>query len=72
EAYAAGAAKVLAVEIEEYPEDEAANTSKLLIELPTEPSRRSGVFAWAGPIALGLGFDPEEDAGQSYLFVSLD
>ena len=71
-AYAAGATRVLAVAIDEYPEDAAANTGKLIVELPTEAGNRVGVFAWAARTAEELGFDAERDGGQSHLFVSLD
>ena len=71
-AYAAGAVRVLAVAIHEYPDEGAANTGKLVVELPADPALRAEVFGWASEIARSQGFDPEPDAGQPYLFVSLD
>jgi hypothetical protein len=40
--------------------------------LPEAPNDRERVFAWAGAMAQSQGFDPDEDVGQSYLFVMLD
>jgi hypothetical protein len=70
QAYAAGAAKVIAVEINEYPEGQ--NTGKLVLELPGTPAQRAVVFAWAADIAKTQGFDGEVDSGQTHLFVWLD
>jgi hypothetical protein len=70
EIYDAGAVEVLAVEIDDYPDD-GQNTGKLVIRLPNGEQRK-GVFAWAGSAAEAQGFDPEQDMGQSYLFVMLD
>ncbi|MHC4333566.1 MAG: hypothetical protein ACYSUP_02735 [Planctomycetota bacterium] len=71
EIYEAGAVYVLAVEIDEYPEGQ--NTGKLVIKLPEDDAdARKRVFAWAGNVAQQQGFDPEQDSGQSYLFVMLD
>ena len=70
EAYSAGAIKVLAVEIDDYPE--AQNSGKLVIELPTASANRAAVFAWASEIAATHGFDGEADEGQTHLFVMLD
>lgn len=71
EIYDAGSVEVLAVDIDEYP-DEGQNSGKLLIKLPKDSDERKRVFARAGQIALSQGFDPEIDSGQSYLFVMLD
>ncbi len=68
--YDAGAAEVLAVEIDD--DDDYANTGKLVIKLPTETDRRGAVLSVAGEIAVSQGFDPEPDSGQSYVFVMLD
>ena len=69
--YDAGAVEVIAVRIDEYP-GEGQNTGKLVIKLPDEPELRQGLFALAGGIAQRLGFDPEQDTGQTYLFLMLD
>jgi hypothetical protein len=71
EIYDAGAVEVLAVEIDDYP-DEGQNTGKLLIKLPNGSEERTRVFARAGQISQTQGFDPATDSGQSYLFVMLD
>lgn len=68
--YAAGAERVIAVEIDEY--DDGQNTGKLVIRLPTDPARRQRVFAWHGKQAQSMGFDAEPDIGQSHLFSLLD
>jgi hypothetical protein len=68
--YAAGAAKVLAVEIFRYEEGE--NTGNLLIELSNEQQAREKVLAIAGEISQSQGFDAEPDSGQQYVFLMLD
>jgi hypothetical protein len=68
--YDAGAVDVLAVDIDEEPGEQ--NTGKLVIKLPEAPNERKPVFAWAGAMAESQGFDPDQDTGQSYLFVMLD
>jgi hypothetical protein len=70
EIYDAGATEVLAVEIDDLGDGQ--NTGKLLIKLPRRRSERKQVFAWAGALAESLGFEPEADIGQFYLFVMLD
>jgi hypothetical protein len=71
EAYRAGAVKVMAVDIDTYP-DGHQNTGKLIVELPEDKSRRKAVFDWCGKQAQATGYDSEEDGGQSHLFVMLD
>jgi len=68
--YAAGAAEVLAIEINACGDIE--NSGKLLIKLPDHPLQRKSVFAWHGAQAESIGYDPEEDIGQTYLFSMLD
>ena len=77
-AYAAGAVRVTAVEIVDYPAfgsqnagKLSQNTGKLVITLPDDPSERAEVLAWAGQIAEEQGFDEVNDEG-SYVFVMLD
>jgi hypothetical protein len=71
--YSAGALHVEAVEIASYPRmGNRQNTGKLVVTLPSESAARLRVFAWSAPIAASLGFDPEPDNGQEYLFVALD
>ncbi len=68
--YIAGAAEVVAVEIDKYPEGQ--NTGKLVIRLPDDTDARRAVFEWLGDIGSEQGFDPEKDNGQAHLFVMLD
>lgn len=71
--YAAGAARVTAVEICEYPEmGGGQNTGKLVITLSDDPSERAEVLALAGEIAEEQGFDAPSDTGERYVFVMLD
>ncbi len=69
--YDAGAAEVLAVEIDYY-EGDGQNTGKLVIKLPDESEARKRVFAWAGANSESHGFGPEPDTGQRFLFSMLD
>ena len=78
-AYAAGAVRVTAVEVVEYPAfgsqnkgKLSQNTGKLVIELPDDEPERADALAWAGAIAEEQGFDAETDTGQRYVFVMLD
>jgi alkanesulfonate monooxygenase SsuD/methylene tetrahydromethanopterin reductase-like flavin-dependent oxidoreductase (luciferase family) len=68
--YDAGAAEVLAVEIQDY--DGAQNSGKLVIKLPADRRLRQQVFEWHGNQAESMGFDAEPDIGQSHLFSMLD
>ncbi|MEO0769499.1 MAG: hypothetical protein AAFY72_08700 [Cyanobacteria bacterium J06649_4] len=70
EMYAAGAVRVLAVEIDAYEDEE--NTGKLVIELPTTQKDREKVLSIVGKIAESQGYDPEPDEEQRYVFVMLD
>ncbi len=74
EAYSAGAVRVTAIEIDDYPDfmGGAQNTGRLVITLPDSQSKRDKFFAWAGKIAEKQGFDATIDDGQRYLFVMLD
>ncbi|HET9271074.1 MAG TPA: hypothetical protein VFO31_23020 [Vicinamibacterales bacterium] len=68
--YAAGAEAVIAIEIDEY--DGHENTGKLIIKVPTVKALRKRLFAWHGKHAESMGFDAEQDMGQSHLFAMLD
>ena len=68
--YAAGAVRVLAVDIDR--DEEHENTGRLLIELPHDASDRASVLAIVDNVARSVGFDSEPDLGQSYAFVMLD
>ena len=72
-AYASGAVRVTAVEIDDYPDMGGhQNTGKLVIELPDTPSKRAKVLAWASKIAEEQGFDSLSDTGERYVFVMVD
>ena len=66
EGYKAGAAKIIAVEIE----DETTNC--LVFELPPAGRKRERVFDWNSEYAHKAGFDPYDDWGQNELFVFFD
>jgi hypothetical protein len=69
--YAAGAEDVLAIEIGDY-DDGHQNSGKLVIKLPTTKADRARIFDWHGKQAESMGFDAEQDIGQSHLFSMLD
>jgi hypothetical protein len=68
--YAAGAESVIAIEIDDY--DGEQNAGKLIIKLPKDKALRDRVFDWHGKQAESMGFDAEQDIGQSHLFSMLD
>src|SRR5262245_40215945 len=70
ELYAAGAQKVMAVEID--ISNAGQNTGKLVIELHPEAKWRKRCFEIQGTIARKQGYDPTPDVGQKYLFIMLD
>jgi hypothetical protein len=72
--YEAGAEEVLAIEIDEYDEQDGihGNTGKLILRLPSEPSARQRVFEWCARQAEMQGYDGPKDEGQTHVFVSLD
>ena len=74
EGYAAGAVRVTAVEIEDYPDIMGGmqTTSRLVVTLPDAPAKRVKTLAWAGKVAEEQGFDAETDIGQRYLFLFFD
>ncbi len=69
--YRAGAAKVWAVDIDNYPNG-IGNTGKLVIELPIDPPLRSQVVALASRKSYAKGFGEIDDEGQHYVFLMLD
>ena len=71
-AYSLGAEKLIAVEIDEYPDLGFENTGRLCVELPDDPEARKRVFFWAHQLAEEQGFEGEPDVGQRYLFLMLD
>ena len=69
--YANGAVEVVAVEIDQYP-DEGENTGKLVIALPSEKEKREKVLGLCSDLAEEQGFDRLTDEGQTHVFVMLD
>jgi len=74
EGYAAGAARVTAVEVEDYPDIPGGmqTTSRLVVTLPDNPAQRAKTLSWTGKVAEEQGFDPETDIGQRYVFIFFD
>lgn len=72
--YAAGAVRVTAVEIEDYPDIAGGmqTSSRLIVTLPNAPAKRAKALAWTGKIAKEQGFDAETDIGQRYVFLLFD
>jgi hypothetical protein len=68
--YDLGAEKVLAVEIDEYPE--GANTGHLLVQLPAADDARERLFAFEREHAESHGFEGTPDDGQEYVYLKLD
>jgi hypothetical protein len=61
--YKAGAIRITAVDIQ------GDTTDCLIVELPQKGNQRKEVFEWNNELALSSGFDPDDDWGQSELFV---
>ncbi len=68
--YDLGAEKVLAVEIDQYPE--GANTGHLLVQLPSDGDAREKLFAFEREHAESHGFDGTPDEGQEYIYLKLN
>lgn len=69
--YSSGATEVIAVEIDQYPE-EGENTGRLVIVLPDDKGKREKVLALCSDISEGQGFDRHTDIGQTHEFLMLD
>jgi hypothetical protein len=69
--YSLGAVAVHAVEIDGLATGDQ-NSGKLVVELPDDPERRKKLFRFSNRNARKLGFDPDPDGGQRYLFMMLD
>src|SRR5262249_40379917 len=74
----AGAVRVIASRIHGYVRefvdgDQAhENTGHLVVEFPPSPPQRRRLFAIEARQARSLGLDPSPDAGQRYMFLTLD
>ena len=62
--YRAGAIKILAVDIGRSDHGDES-TNHLIVELPTQPSKRSRMFKWSNELANQSGFGDDPDWGQS-------
>jgi len=71
EAYALGAIKVWAVEIN-MDDPDLEGTGKLIVSLPKAPAVRARVLEWCAEWAKRKGYEPETDEGQDHVFVMLD
>lgn len=66
--YREGAGRVWAVGLETYP-NEGQSTNILVVELPSDPKMRKGLFKLEARVAASEGFDPVSDDGQHYMFL---
>jgi hypothetical protein len=71
EGYAAGAQKIIAVDIQSNHETNET-TNCFIVELPEKGPKRKLAFEWVNVLAQQSGFDPEIDWGQAELFIFLD
>jgi hypothetical protein len=70
--YELGAAKVLAVEIEDFHQvGNDQTTNHLLVQLPMDIPARARLFEFGTRHAESEGFDGESDRGQEYLYFKL-
>jgi hypothetical protein len=67
--YAAGAVKVLAVDIKDWAQGESSNT--LIVELPSDARSREQLFELQAEVVQPQGHEGDVDDGRQYLFVGL-
>jgi hypothetical protein len=70
ELYAAGAVKVIAVEIKSKPTG-SQWTEKLVMELPSDAKLRESIFRWCKRQGAKAGYSPEHDGGEKHLYLLL-
>jgi len=70
ELYAAGAVKVIAVEIKSKPTG-SHWTEKLVLELPSDAKLRESIFRWCKRQGAKVGYSPEHDGGEKHLYLLL-
>lgn len=70
ELYAAGATKVMAVDIKTNPTG-SQRTEKVLVVLPTETKARARIFKWCKRRGGKIGYSPECDMGETHLYLLL-
>src|SRR3984957_14603168 len=68
--YTTGAVKVFAVEIKSEPSG-SQRTEKLVMELPSDPKLRASIFRWCRRQGSKVGYSPEIDGGEKYLYLLL-
>jgi hypothetical protein len=73
ELYDLGAVCVTAVEISGRVEQaKQQDTSSLIVELPSDKTKRAGLFAWQANFARESDWDPTSDDGQDFLLIWRD
>jgi hypothetical protein len=72
EIYRAGALEVIAVHIKKILHRNSHRTGKLVVKLPQDAKSRKAIFKWCRQQGDSLGFSPDPDHGESYLFLLLD
>lgn len=72
EIYRLGASEILAVNIHPNPRGGGQYAGKLVVQLPQEPELRMALFEWCKGQGDSLGFTPDPDRGEAYLFLLLD
>jgi hypothetical protein len=65
-----GARKVIAVDIKTQPTG-SQRTEKLILELPTETPARTAIFRWCKRQGGKVGYSPEQDGGETHLYLLL-
>jgi len=70
--YDLGACQVLAAQIHIAPKGAGQHTGKLVVELPKDLKPRRAIFEWCKKQGDSLGYSPDVDQGQNYLFLLLD
>ncbi len=70
ELYAAGAVKVIAVDIKSKPTG-SQRAEKLVIELPSAAKLRATIFRWCKRQGSKAGYSPQHDAGEKHLYLLL-
>ena len=71
EGYAAGAQKIIAVDIQS-DDEKSETTDHLIVAIPAKGPKRKRAFEWVNELAQQSGFDPEDDWGQAELFIFFD
>ncbi len=69
ELYAAGAIKIIAVDIQSTSTG-TQRTDKLVMELPADAKMRSAIFRWCKRQGARAGYSPEFDGGEKHLYLA--